>query len=650
MKIVTVIPFKKGVWKEDLTYFTSKDIPYGSIVSIQLRNKNILGLVINSEEVKNEKRNIKDLPFNLKKIIETKEQAIFRPEFLDSILETCKYFIIKKNDGATVLIPSAFKEGYDQIANFNNATLNYKNQNKEILKNIKNEKLLFQAPLIDRISYYKTLIRGSFALKKSVFIVLPNKHEIETFLEPLAKGIENFVFSIHGELTTKNQLEKFKEITSSTHPILILGTAPYLSIPRFDLETIILEEENTNSYKMIGKPHFDLRTFVEVFASKIGAKFILADSFLRFETIARKETENLNEVYPLSFHLNFKGEIEIPENEINPLAEKVKFKTISDNSLKEIEKSILKKENIFVFSLRKGLATITICRDCNSPIICKKCSAPVVLYLSKDNQKRMYICNKCGTERSPETICENCGSWNLMPLGIGTDTVFEEIKQNFPKTQIFQLDKESAKTEKGAEKIANEFEKIEGGILVGTEMALSYLKKSVPLSVIASFDSLWSIPNFKMSEKIIQIITSILVKTENKLIIQTKNEKDEVIQAIKNENLLSFVRNELNDRKSLGYPPYQRFIKIVHIGDKEDTLASKEYIQEIFKEYNPDIFSGFVSKIKNKYITNTLIKINPQDWSLTELISNSKINADLSAKLSSLPPDFEIFIDPEDLL
>ena len=51
----------------------------------------------------------------------------------------------------------------------------------------------------------------------------------------------------------------------------------------------------------------------------------------------------------------------------------------------------------------------------------------------------------------------NCGSWNLMPLGIGTDTVFEEIKSKFSlgraqKIKIFKLDRESVKTNKEAEK------------------------------------------------------------------------------------------------------------------------------------------------------------------------------------------------------
>ena len=39
MKIITVIPFQKGGQKEELTYFSSKDIKNGSVVSITLRNK-----------------------------------------------------------------------------------------------------------------------------------------------------------------------------------------------------------------------------------------------------------------------------------------------------------------------------------------------------------------------------------------------------------------------------------------------------------------------------------------------------------------------------------------------------------------------------------------------------------------------------------
>lgn len=670
MKIVTVIPLEKGIFKTDLTYFTAKDIKNGSIVNIPIRNKKILSLVISCQDVSNMKSGIKDMSFKLKKIIEVKDHSIFRNEFLESAFQLSSYFVSKKNSGVISLVPAIFREKYDQIEKFSKneflkgQSLRESPKGLSLEKNsseIKNEKLLLQAQLEDRISFYKTLIRGHFALKKSVFIVLPTEYDIEIFQQALSKGIENFTFSMHGGLRPKKIIENYEKIINSTHGVLILGTAQYISIPRSDLGTIIVEHENSNVYKMFPRPHFDLRIFAELYATKIGAKFILGDTLLRYETIARKEIENMGEVYPLSFRTNF-GEEAIDIINPNPNKDEdlealppnggkaSKFKILSEKSIEEIEHTLKNKKNIFIFSLRKGLATYTICKDCNETINCKKCLAPVVLYLSRDGKKRMFVCNRCNIEKDPETKCTNCGGWNLMPLGIGTDTIFEEIKSKFPKIKIFKLDRESVKTNKEAEKIIKEFEKSAGSILVGTEMVFFYLKEKVDLSIMASFDSLWSIPNYKMSEKIIQLLLSIISKTEEKIIIQTKNKNDPALLAVKSENLLSFVREELEDRKNFNYPPYKRFIKITYLGDKDGSIEAKKALREVFKEYVPEIFSGFIAKNKNQYVTNALIKMDPQRWSLPELSHNSSIDQNLFNLLSSLPPSYEVSVDPEDLL
>ncbi|MFA4975144.1 MAG: hypothetical protein WC839_00400 [Candidatus Paceibacterota bacterium] len=674
MKIVTIIPLEKGVFKTDLSYFTSKDIKNGSIVYVPVRNKKILGLVVSSQEVTDIKSKIKNMSFKLKKITEVKEHSIFRNEYLESTFLLSSYFMTKKNNGVLSLIPSIFREKYDEILEFsssNQFSLNENNQKEktaDISNNIKTEKLLFQAQLEDRISYYKTLIRGQFALKKSVFIILPTEHDINMYYQSLSKGIENFTFSIHGGLKPKKVIEQYKNIINSEHGVLILGTAPFLSIPRIDISVIIVEHESSNVYKMIPRPHFDLRIFAELFASKINAKFILGDTLLRFETIARKEIDNFSEIYPLSFRTNFNQVITkiINTNKeenleaLPPSGGKAsKFKIFNDISIEEIENSLNNKKNVFIFSLRKGLATYTVCKDCNETVNCEECLAPLVLYLSKDGKKRMFICNKCNTEKDPQTKCINCGSWNLMPLGIGTDTIFEEIKNKFNKTKIFKIDKEIAKTASGAEKIIKDFSakggSASGGenvgkILIGTEMAFYYLKEKVDLSIVASFDALWSIPSFRMSEKIIQLLLSILDKTEKKLIIQTKNKNDKTLLAFKSENLLSYVREELEDRKNLNYPPYKRFIKITFLGEKEDSIEAKRNLSEILKLYEPEIFSGFISKNKNQYVTNALIRLNPQKWSLPEISNNSVIDQNLYNLLLSLPPTYEISIDPEDLL
>ncbi len=641
MKIVTVIPLEKGAWKSDLTYFSGKDIPLGSIVKVSLRNKKILGLAVSSEDVSSSKGEIKNMRFDLKKIIEVKEHSIFTKEFLEATFEISKYFASKQNHSMGALIPALFREEYDKIAKFQKNT-----ENKiEVNKNIKSEKLLFQASFDDRISSYKTLIRSSFAEKKSVFIVLPSEKDITLYASSLSKGIENFVFSMHSGISTKKILNSYENIVNTTHPILIIATAPYLAIPRADVGTIILEHENTNIYKMIGRPHIDLRTFAELYASKIKAKFIIADSLLRYETIARRDLDHIGELRPLSFRNDFNGEIDI-------LTRGEKFQILTDETIEEIKKAISNKKRMFIFSLRKGLATITVCKDCNTQISCEECLAPVVLYTSRDGKKRMFMCNRCHIEKDPDMVCIACGSWNLMPLGIGTDTVYEEIKRLFSehKNKIFKLDKEIAKTAKGAEKIVKEFEDTEGSILVGTEMAFFYLKEKISLSIVASFDSLWSIPNYKMGEKIIQIITSIISKTENKLIIQTKNEKDPAILAVKRDNLLPFVREELEDRKNLDYPPYKRFIKITHLGNKEESLEIKKFLTELFIGYKIEIFSAFVSRLKGQYATNALIKLDIKKWSLPGLSADGSIDENLLNKLLSLPFPFEVLVDPEDLL
>ena len=100
----------------------------------------------------------------------------------------------------------------------------------------------------------------------------------------------------------------------------------------------------------------------------------------------------------------------------------------------------------------------------------------------------------------------------------------------------------------------------------------------------------------------------------------------------------------------MNYPPFKRFIKITHLGDKEQTKRARKILSEMFEEYSPEIFSGFVARLKGKYVTNALIKIEPKKWSVPDISGGSSIDENLLSKLLSLPPSFEILVDPEDLL
>ena len=115
MKIISVIPFKKGIIKGDLTYFSGLNIAVGNIVLVSIRSKKTLALVTAVEELANAKSVVRGMDFNLRKVLENKGPSVFLKVFLDAIFDTSKYFAQSKNNAITSLIPNIFLEEYDKI-------------------------------------------------------------------------------------------------------------------------------------------------------------------------------------------------------------------------------------------------------------------------------------------------------------------------------------------------------------------------------------------------------------------------------------------------------------------------------------------------------------------------------------------------------
>ncbi|MFA6397272.1 MAG: hypothetical protein WDK96_00300 [Candidatus Paceibacterota bacterium] len=638
MKIVTITPLTKGIQKETLTYFSALEIEVGMIVSIKIRNKLVNALVVSVEDASKSKSEVKTATYNLKKIEKIIGPSFFLPEFFKACEETKKYFIGQTGQIINSFLPAIYLKNYDKLQ---------KLEYKEIQRDraiLKQEKLIFQAPLEDRISFYKTFIRESFAKKTSVFLCLPTISDIEFFAENIQKGIENYVYVFHSDVPDKKLLEKYNKVIKEDHPVLIIATSQFLFIPRNDIGAIVLERESSPSHKSLTRPFIDTRTFVEFLSYKLKVKLILADTFLRMETIWRHDNFEFNEISPISFRVPQNSDLEIIDMKKD---EDTKFSILSNEVIDLISKSIKENKKIFLFTLRKGLAPITVCHDCSNPLFCDFCQTPLVLKNTEKNG-RIFYCNKCKKQKASDTSCVNCGSWNMTPLGIGTELVFEEIKKKFKSIKAFRLDKEKAKTSLQAEKIIDQFYKTKGGVLVGTEMALFYLNE-IDYTAIISFDSLFSIPNFKMNEKILNLVSSLILHTDKKLLIQTRNADEKILRHIMSGNLSQVYRDEIEERQKFGYPPFKTIIKVSYRGKKEAVEKEKIILKEMFEEYKPDIFHAFVAKIKGLHIINMVIKIDRNLWTL-ESLRKGNFDENLWEKLNSLPPAFSIQVDPEDIL
>lgn len=250
------------------------------------------------------------------------------------------------------------------------------------------------------------------------------------------------------------------------------------------------------------------------------------------------------------------------------------------------------------------------------------------------------MCHKCGNRKTSEVTCEHCGSWKLTPLGIGTQSVEKELIANHSDIKVFRLDSDAASTHNKARTIIHEFLHTPGSILIGTEMALGYLGVTVENVAVASVDSLFALPDFRGNERIFNLLLRLYTTATKNFVIQTRSPDTPLFDYITKGNLLDFYRDEIDERKDLGYPPYKTFVKITREGKKEAVQEDMRKLSKRLESYEALAFPAFIQEIKNKYRMHILIKLDRSAW----------IDSELLDILRSLSPSFSINIDPENLM
>lgn len=647
MWVVEVIPIKKGFPKESLTYFASEKIPDGTVVSVPIRKKPVDAIVIECKDAKDEKALIKSGGFALKKILKVKDGAGVPNYIFETGIMASQYYRTTRGTMLDLIIPD-----YSLYGIYTHEFKEIKNLN-ENETGAQSERLLFQSPLDERLGFYRTYVRESFAKKESLIIVAPTIADCELFKEALSKGISDFVVTLNSELPKKKLADTLKKLNKEQHSFLIICTPSYVSLARSDVGTIIIEHESSTAYTTPSFPAFDWRVILELFCRNASRKMILADSLLRVETLGRYENQEFGTIAPITFRALAPIKLSLikhgaPE-ELAPRARNEQIPAFSDELRKFLSEAVNKKQKIFAFSLRTGLATITKCRDCGNILACEHCGSSLILYSS--GNKRVFICNKCKRHTPSEQKCTRCNSWNLSPIGTGTAFVEEEIRRLFPELPVFRIDREATPTKSEARKVASSFLSSQRGVLVGTEMALYYLEEDVTDSIIVSFDTLFNIPSYRTNERIIELFLSVAERTKDKLFVQTKHTDEPILELIKSNNYSSWYRSELDEREEYLYPPYSTIIKVTWRGKESEKNAVWDYLQELLQPFSPDIFENqTVTKGKKETAVHAVIRPAQSEWSISNLAENKGLSETLREALSKIPEGAVVSINPDNLI
>jgi primosomal protein N' (replication factor Y) len=641
MKVVHVIPIKKGIPLEQISYFTKEEVDLGMVIEVPFRKKTIFALVVGIEEAADLKSELKASDFALRKLPEGAKANFLSKEFVLSAKETAEYFACSVGATLWAVIPqSLLKDG----------ALNFLNVSKTEEKiNANTEQLVLQAEDTERYDHYKSLIREEFARGSSVFICLPTIEDIKKVEQTLNKGITEYTFCFHSGLGKKALSASVEKVMSEPHPVLILATSQFLCLPVKKIGVIIVDREGSRAYKTVSSPFIDMRTFAQIYAKKIKARLLLGDVILRTETIHLLKNDRLVEFSPFKFRIPTTAsqiivDMRKSDERIldNNKENRKKLVTISNELRELISWNKERNENLFIFCVRKGLAPVTVCGDCGSIVKCEICSSPVTLFTTttKDGTlNNFYKCHTCGKKRDADTLCKTCSSWRLNTQGVGIEKIEEELTQAFRDLKIFRLDTQSVTTHKRALEILEEFYASPGSILIGTEMALLYQNKKVENCAVASIDTLFSLPDFRINERVLNVLLKIRSLAKENFVIQTRAPENKIFDFAVKGNLADFYREEIAERKEYGYPPFFTFIKVTLHGERQKVESVlKALAAEI--PYESEVYPAFTPVIEGNFVMHLLIKVPEGKW----------LDKKVSALLSSLPREFIVKVDPDSIL
>jgi primosomal protein N' (replication factor Y) len=226
--------------------------------------------------------------------------------------------------------------------------------------------------------------------------------------------------------------------------------------------------------------------------------------------------------------------------------------------------------------------------------------------------------------------CPACGSHKLKLAGFGTERIEEELPVFFPDAKIARLDLDSTRSKFAYQTILSDFQDGEIDILIGTQMVTKGLDFGrVSLVGILNADLLLKFPEFRSTERGFQLMTQVAGragrrKKRGKVIIQTHDPSQWVIQQVIQGNYMEVYESEMKERRKFGYPPYVRLILLTFRHKQLELVdyCSARYHQELLKIFPDRNLLGpeypYVSRVNNRYNKHIVVKID-SSFKLSEI-------------------------------
>lgn len=408
--------------------------------------------------------------------------------------------------------------------------------------------------------------------KKQTLILVP---EI-TLIPGLASRFQaccdpQTVAILHSKLSPGVFFATWERIRSG-QALIILATRQGLFAPFHNLGTIIVTEEQDESYKQWDmSPRYHGKRVAALLASLSHSRLILLSGTPSVESLKHIQEKKLLPLQSIPTHSALGNALTIVNLKLERYHKN--FSPLSLPLIEALRNTLTRGEQALLHINRQGMNAFSVCDQCKNVFRCPQCHHPLT-----STKAGHFRCAHCSYITALFPNCPTCGHLAFRHIGFGTEKVEKEVLKLFPKAKVARLDSGTLKT---AETLSTLYQNGMTGtidILVGTQMILKDPPlPSLTLVAMIDADSLLLFPDFQADERLFQNLSRATrqVTTKGKVVVQTFHPESAFFQKVTTTNSEAFLKQVLMEREELFYPPFSRLITLI-CQDKNEKDALKK--------------------------------------------------------------------------
>ncbi len=423
---------------------------------------------------------------------------------------------------------------------------------------------------------YLSVLENVLASGGQALVLVP---EIGLTPQTISRFRERFnapVDVLHSALNDSERLAVWLRARSGETAIVI-GTRSALFTPFDRLGVIIIDEEHDSSYKQQEGWRYQARDLAVFRARQEDIPVVMGTATPALESL---HNVRMGKYRQLNLNKRAGNARQATQQLIDLKGVKLQG-GLSPMLIKKIGEHLKADNQVLLFLNRRGFSPAMLCHECGWIAECQRCDR----YYTLHQHHRQLRCHHCDSQRPVPHQCPQCGSTNLVPVGLGTEQLEQNLTTLFPDVPLSRIDRDTTSRKGALEQHLADVHRGGARILVGTQMlAKGHHFPDVTLVSLLDVDGALFSADFRSAERFAQLYTQVAGRAgragkQGEVMLQTHHPDHPLLQTLLHQGYDAFARQALDERQTVFLPPFTSHA--LFRSDDHDNQQSALFLQQL---------------------------------------------------------------------